>query len=379
MAGKEIINTPISENLRKSFAMANCEIKEDNDKFQADKNCAVCQIAFGIIGIVHAKKYLCKFCYRGVCNKCSPEKFVHPIDKQECRICVACVEKVMEKSLSVDYKKKLSELMSERDMRKEELGFMIREKQIDMSHNQYIEQQINTESQFYTVKLKELKSKVNNMMDSQEGIRMQHKKLKDEHAKYISDMNKKKELILNLEKSLESLKSMYENNKQELPNLRNRMGELQDIELKIKSQIKEKLSIARSLTLNDKEQKLALELDEIKHKIHVADEERMFFIAEIEKLEKENMELEEKIEVNNIRTRTKSSDGLALNTSSGNYNLDEEMKVKELREKSSSNQQALTALRVKLEAQKIMFRKANMSTDMVPEPGSRPCARCILQ
>ncbi|OMJ82663.1 hypothetical protein SteCoe_16586 [Stentor coeruleus] len=379
MAGKEIINAPISENLRKSFAMASCEIKEDNDKFQTDKNCAVCQIAFGLIGIVHAKKYLCKFCYRGVCNKCSPEKIMHPIEKQECRICIACVEKVMEKSLSVDYKKKLTELISERDMRKEELGYMTREKQIDMSHNQYIEQQINTESQFYTIKLKELKNKVKDMMDSQEGIRMQHKKLKDENNKYISDMEKKKELILTLEKNLELLKNQYENNKQELPSLRNKMGELQDIELKIKSQIKEKLSIARSLTLNDKEQKLALELDEIKHKIHVADEERMFFIAEIEKLEKENKELEERIEINNMRTRTKSSDGLALNTSSGNYSIDEEMKVKELREKSLSNQQTLSALRVKLEEQKIIFRKANMSTDMVPEPGSRPCARCILQ
>ena len=75
----EQINGSIVDNLRKSVALQNYDIPDDQDLFQSDKNCAICDASFGKIGIGNAKKHLCKFCMRGVCAKCSPEKIQHPI------------------------------------------------------------------------------------------------------------------------------------------------------------------------------------------------------------------------------------------------------------------------------------------------------------
>ena len=90
------------------------------------------------------------------------------------------------------------------------------------------------------------------------------------------------------------------------------MGELQDIEFRIKNQIKEKKSIAMSLSLTDKEQKVAEVLDGLKHKIHVLEEEGSFFMKEIEKTSQENTALDERLVAEGVGTRHKSVDSLII-------------------------------------------------------------------
>ena len=373
----EQINGSIVDNLRKSVALQNYDIPDDQDLFQSDKNCAICDASFGKIGIGNAKKHLCKFCMRGVCAKCSPEKIQHPITKKEEKICSSCIEKLMETHLSQDFHGKIFEARSEKENLAELLDYKIKETQIEISYNQYTEQTIESETKVNTVKIQDLKNAQKELLDSQEETRMKHARLHSEYKEYDAEMKKKDSIIDTLNNNLRILKETYDSNKELLPSLRNNLGELQDIEFKLKNQTKEKKTIARSLTLTDKEQKLSEELDEIKHKIRVIGEEKIFFMNEIEKISEENSAMNEKLLAEGVGTRHKSVDSLII-ASNQNFSFEEEAKVKALRDRQQENIKTLKDLRMKLEANNIFIKKSVLNTDPAPDPGSRPCARCLI-
>lgn len=63
----------------------------NEDTFKRDNTCVSCGLTFGkVLNIVHAKRYCCKFCNRGVCAKCSPYRLIHPSTMQQERCCKAC-------------------------------------------------------------------------------------------------------------------------------------------------------------------------------------------------------------------------------------------------------------------------------------------------
>lgn len=372
----EQINGSIATNLKKSFALQNFDMPEDHDQFQSDKVCAVCQIQFGKIGIVHAKKYICRFCLRGVCAKCSPQKIEHPNSKKPEKICSSCIEKMIETHLSEEYNRKIFDASSEKNNLVQLYEYKVKETQMEISYNHFTEQSIKSENELYAVKIKDLKDAVNEMLVGQGGTRENHKKLCENFKKFQLDISKKDSVIDTLTRNLEVLKGTYLSNKEILPGLRNRLGELQDIEFKLKAQIKEKNSTARLLTLTDKEQKLSESLDEFKHKIHVLEEEKIFFEEEIAKVEKENLGLNERLQAEGVGTRHKSVDSLII-ASNQNFSLDEEAKMKELRDKNKENQKIIQNLRIQLESHNIFIKKSILDTDPQAEVGSRPCARCI--
>lgn len=61
------------------------------ETFKRDSTCVGCGLTFGkVLNIVHAKRYCCKFCNRGVCAKCSPYRLMHPSTLQQERCCNTC-------------------------------------------------------------------------------------------------------------------------------------------------------------------------------------------------------------------------------------------------------------------------------------------------
>lgn len=374
----EKIKGSIASTLRRSIVLKNYEIPDDTTTFLSDKYCAVCQAEFGKIGIVHAKKCMCKFCNRGVCPKCSPEKLMHPVSKKEERVCAACLNKMMETHMSSGFNSKIRELQEEKIQRKQELDIMIREKQLDLASNQYLDEQIQNESSISLQKLKKLKDNLGELMDQQELKRMKYREIKDKYEKYFGDGKKREVLIETMEKQLSEFKVIWENNKKILPELRNQVGELQENEIILRSKIKEKKGNAISLGLSDKEQKISAELNDQLHKIHVLNEENLLLQNEVNELKNSNEELDEKILAEEIQARNRINDSL-ISTSSSKYSPDEEQRIQELREKSKENQKKIQGLRVLLEGQKISARKSKIETDPpAPEPGSRPCANCLV-
>ena len=367
---EEQINGSIAMNLKNSFALQNYFIPEEEGLYQTDKNCAICQIVFGRVGIVHAKKYLCKFCLRGVCKKCSPEKFEHPVSKKREKICSGCVERLMESHLSEEYKLKIDNASSDKAQLLIELDYKIKENQMEKSINQYTEETIESETNLYTVKFKDLKNGINQTLESQSKIIENYQKARDEYEKFNSDIQQRNYVIETLMKNVAKLKNTYNNNKGLLPELLKKLDQLQDVSFKLKNSIKEKISIARSLTLNDKEQKLAEDIDELNHKIHVLEKEKKIYSDEIEKINEENGEFDERI-------KNYGKDSL-IATTSQNFSLEEEARIKDLRDRSKENQKIIQLLKIRLETDKIFAKKMTQDSENVPDPGSRPCAKCII-
>jgi hypothetical protein len=50
-----------------------------------------------------AKKYVCKFCNRGVCYKCSPLREFNNLLKSDARICMKCHNKAIESQVTAVY------------------------------------------------------------------------------------------------------------------------------------------------------------------------------------------------------------------------------------------------------------------------------------
>ena len=371
------IRGSIVANLKKSVALHNYEVVDEADKYLDDKECAVCKAEFGIIGIVHAKKCLCKFCGRGVCPKCSPEKLVHPTSKKEERICINCLSKMMENHLSYAHKGRIEELEHEKANRKLELDMMVKEKQMDLSQNQYIDEQINGEIALGREREKVLKMKVEEMMDSTEMTRIEYRKLKDEFERFQSDKDKKIKMIESLQESLEQLKQVHENNQAQLPGLRNEVGELQEVEIKLKNQIRTKYGLARSLSLSDKELRIAGDYEEANRKNYILTEENRIFKLEIDKITSLNQDLDSQILSEETQTSNRINDSL-ISTSSTKYSPEEEDYIRTLREKSKENQMKIKNLRIQLESNNLSFVKVKIDTENAPEPGSRPCANCQI-
>ena len=373
------INGSLAANILKSFGFRNIDLPEENNQFQNDKNCAICQIPFGKIGKAHGKKYLCKFCMRGVCGKCSPTKIQHPTSKTEERICFACIEKTIETQIFDEYNSEIFDAASEKKNYSQLLEYKIKETQMEISYNYFTEETINSESKIFSVRYKELRDVLHDLQRSQEGTHQRHKETYENFKKYQKEIGKKNSVIETLQKTLRILKENYYSNKEILSGLRNKEGELQDIEFRIKNQVKEKekKSIAMSLTLNDKEQKVSEALDGLRHQIHVLEEESSFFVEEIEKTSRENSALDERLVAEGVGTRHKSVDSLII-VVNNKFSLDEEVKIRDLRDRSKENQGIIHNLRVQLEAQNIHMKKSILNTDPTADPGSRHCCRCII-
>ena len=171
MSKADNIKGSIASNLRRSLIVQNFEMPDDS-AHNTDKNCAVCQAEFGKIGIIHAKKHVCKFCHRGVCAKCSPEKIMHPTSKSLERICANCLAKMMESHFSQGFQKQIRELKEERTNRHEEMKIMRYEKEMDVAENLEIEKKIRQEELDFEVKVKEIRTGFKDLQDRQEESRI---------------------------------------------------------------------------------------------------------------------------------------------------------------------------------------------------------------
>jgi hypothetical protein len=68
------------------------ELPANRQGHRTDTHCICCNAKFGKLGIAHARKFRwyvlsSKFCYRGVCRKCSNNKITHPERMIPTRVC----------------------------------------------------------------------------------------------------------------------------------------------------------------------------------------------------------------------------------------------------------------------------------------------------
>ena len=96
-----------------SVSVTVSQLATDRDAYKSSKSCTSCDTLFGSFGITTAKKYICRFCYTGVCSKCSPHRVIHPEARRKERCCVACYSKfvadTVRAGMEVDITRRASE------------------------------------------------------------------------------------------------------------------------------------------------------------------------------------------------------------------------------------------------------------------------------
>ena len=83
------------------------DLSTNRDAWKFDKDCSLCGIAFGVLKLQH--KYRCKFCYRGICEKCSKWTVLHPEFGTKRRCCNACYQKFISLTMREELQSKLDE------------------------------------------------------------------------------------------------------------------------------------------------------------------------------------------------------------------------------------------------------------------------------
>lgn len=83
------------------------DLSTNREAWKFDKVCSLCGSTFGMLNLNH--KYRCKFCYRGICEKCSTWRVLHPEFGVPRRCCQACYQKFISSTMREEMQGRLDE------------------------------------------------------------------------------------------------------------------------------------------------------------------------------------------------------------------------------------------------------------------------------
>ena len=351
------------------------KLAEDRILYKKDKKCIFCGDAFGF-GILHAKKHYCKFCYRGICAKCSPKSAFHPEDKKNLRICNFCCENSVKESFSESFNIRTSEIQSQIYLIKRESALLRTEIQSILKETYKYESLIHLEDE----KFKETLNKHLDLPDLTKEKSLLSAKFKNMFQEYdefkklmASEDSKIQKLTLALQNERNNLKK----GKDIISELKDKLSDMQDVRVHLYTKGVKRSS---SLIMSDAEKKEELEFNSqvIKNFEYESDNLRM--LKEIERI---------KIEIEEIERRTKvwkeeTGPDRLISSDRSKYNMEEEEKIKVLRIKQKSQQAMIEKLKLELRMLNNSDRRdRELRGDEEEEESqlkatTRPCARCEI-
>lgn len=177
--------------------------------YRTDKKCVRCQVKFGLSMTIYKKKYWCKFCRRGVCSDCSPQRVPNPETMKIDRICNECFQKVM----AEHFKKEVDEEIGNYKKQKEELNFLLgqeirnrakistKKKILEGILNE-LEKESERKDRDLRIKISKLRAKKDNIVGKMNGI------VKKFHETQ-REREKKEKAIKDLELQSEEIKKQF--------------------------------------------------------------------------------------------------------------------------------------------------------------------------
>ena len=351
------------------------KLAEDRTLYKKDKKCIFCGDSFGL-GILHAKKHYCKFCYRGICSKCSPKSAFHPEDKKNLRICNFCCENIVKESFSESFNIRTSGIQSQISLIKRESALLRTEIQSILKETYKFESLIRLEDD----KFKETLNKHLDLPELTKEKSLLSGKFKtmiqeyDEFKKYLVTEDSK---IQKLTLALQIERNNSKNIKQTISELKDKLSDMQDVRVHLHTKGVKRSS---SLIMSDAEKKeeLVFNSQVIKNFEYESDNLRM--LKEIEKI---------KLEIEEIERRTKvwkeeTGPDRLVSSDRSKYNIEEEDKIKSLRMKQKSQQATIEKLKLELRMLNNSDRRDRELRGDEDEEESqirettRPCARCEI-
>lgn len=372
-------NSSILESFKTpDFTFTN-KLPDDKKLYKKDKTCICCKTPFGM-GITREKKHFCKFCYRGICAKCSPSVAFHPEDKKLLRICNLCCEKTVEDRFSEIFQVKISEARDEKTRYNNELNKYKKELQELYEENYKTETFLALEKE----KIEDLERKFSYIPDLIQSKSEVEKALRV----LLVNSNKEKVELGVKDREIRELTGVYQElikeksgNKSEISNLRNKLAELQDDFTHGQGKRRTKSS---GIILSDLEQKEQQELNTFAIKNFELEVGLKNNEEEIEKVILENEVIGKRIKV--TKEEMLRPDKL-VNNERNLYSIDEEEKIRNLRSKQRSNQATIEKLRLDIRLANNQSKDTELRGEDEKEyedddnamlAATRPCARCCL-
>lgn len=138
------------EGRSSSVLVSIAQLSTDRQGYKHSKACTSCDTQFSSFGLSTAKKYVCRFCYTGVCNKCSPHRIIHPESKRKERCCAACYSKFVSDTIRADVEVDLTRRASEADVLLKRYEEERKAKEVDLATNSLLTSQLETLKQELT-------------------------------------------------------------------------------------------------------------------------------------------------------------------------------------------------------------------------------------
>ena len=368
----ESVNSTFSESMQTTENFENLELGKDPNAYKKDKNCIICNTKFGKIGIAHARKHFCKFCYRGVCAKCSPQVAFHPTKRTKLRVCNNCCQKSVINKFSESFRIEIDDLREK---------IIQDSKELEETHQET--ENITKEANELEENLKEEQEKELKLIQDQRPVfeLERNHKIKQEKMEVLLKKSKKdadeirqKDLALqNYEKELENLKKLKKEKEIEIIKIRDELSEKQDEQIVISRKI-EKLMAKIVLTDSEKAQKE--KEDSLKLLIH----ETEIALFQINKEKEENLRIiNELTDENSVLTKKikNSSEDKLVSSNSKNYSPDEEEMYKDLKKRQREYQITIEKLRIELQKSVQKFDDPN-DYEFSGSDKTRPCVRCRI-
>lgn len=203
-------------------------MENSQNAYVFDKNCIVCNCKFGNIGFTTTKKYFCKVCFRGVCEKCSGNRI------DGIRSCDKCYESYLAKN-DVPAEHQIRPV----DQNEQLYGQKIRDIQVEIeSLTRKIEdidnqRYVNEENLLVQVLLAQKSDLFDNINSKKLEISKKTKELEEIKNKLE---NTEKDLEIAKEKNLSLEQELISKNLDQLSNPNLLINVLNDLEEKIKEQ-----------------------------------------------------------------------------------------------------------------------------------------------
>ncbi|OMJ69547.1 hypothetical protein SteCoe_32707 [Stentor coeruleus] len=374
----ESVNSTISESMQTTDLFEYIDLGKDKIAYKKDKNCIICQAKFGKVGIVHARKHYCKFCYRGVCAKCSPQVAVHPVERKKLRVCNNCCQKAVINKYTEQFRMDIDHVKLQQDSVNEEIQKILSERAKIKEDTENLENLIESEQakELTYIQLKKSNHELEKKLESK---KVQNEKLMKEHKLKKTELDSQDKNYQKLVAVIENLKETIKSCKEECVKLNNELAEKQDEKISIKKQIEERIAKIsenqKSKEDFNKIEKVKAELNGLQIQVEKEMTEKNGMIKEISELRDENDALSFKLKV--AKEKVVNEDDKLVAGTSHEYSAEEEEKFNDLKNRRKDNQ-------AKLENLKIELKKTEpkaidpLDYEMTAADKPRPCARCII-
>ncbi|CAG9316429.1 unnamed protein product [Blepharisma stoltei] len=231
-------NSSLLDNSR-SILEFNFDLPQDRDHYKKDKKCTVCKTKFGKVGLVNFKKYCCKFCYKGVCLKCSPKQVMHPETLKLERICSNCYQKSKEAQV---VEKQEQNLIAVQQIRQEVIAKVEEENQSKNKNKQNAKilaekyEKLKLEKDQELSRLNDVIKQLNEQRDT---LIDNFQQTKEKMNKVQEEMANRDKLQNDLDNDLSGIISSSERDRNEIGQLRNNLAQIQDEHVRLIRQIEE--------------------------------------------------------------------------------------------------------------------------------------------